>query len=104
MSKIEMGYVWSGLERLKAWVAMKKGDKDKTKDKNKKIFPVIVKKTAPTYLKIDIERKGVSIIAYTEDGRRGPFMVIHADELSDVIEALKKAEAILKKKKEIKID
>ena len=72
---------------------------------NKKIFPVIVKKAAPTYLKINIERKGVSIIAYTEDGRRGPFMVIHADELSDVIEALKEAEAILKvKKKEIKID
>jgi len=68
-------------------------------------FPVIVKKAAPTYLKIDIERKGVSIIAYTEDGQRGPYIVIHADELSDVIEVLKKAEAILKKKKkEIKID
>jgi len=102
MSKIEMGYVWSGLERLKAWVAMKKMTKT---IQNKKIFPVIVKKTAPTYLKIDIERKGVSIIAYTEEGLRGPYIVIHADELSDVIEALKKAEAILKKKKkEIKID
>ena len=67
-------------------------------------FPVVVKKTAPTYLKIDIERKGVSIIAYTEDGRMGPYVVIHSDELSDVIEALKKAEAILKEKKEIKID
>lgn len=69
------------------------------------VFPVIVKKTAPTYLKIDIERKGVSIIAYTEEGLRGPYIVIHAEELPDVIEALKKAEAILKKKKkEIKID
>jgi len=70
------------------------------------MFPVIVKKGA-TYLKINIERKGVSIIAYTEDGRMGPYIVIHPEELPDVIEALKKAEAILKKKekkKEIKID
>ena len=102
MSKIEISYVWSGLERLKAWVAMKKMTKTM---QNKKIFPIIVKKGAPTYLKIDIERKGVSIISYTEDGQMGPYIVIHADELSDVIEALKEAEAILKeKKKEIKID
>ncbi|RLG57460.1 MAG: hypothetical protein DRN95_05530 [Candidatus Hydrothermarchaeota archaeon] len=102
MNKIEMGYVWSWLERLKAWVAMTKMTKT---IQNKKIFPVIVKKGAPTYLKINIERKGVSIIAYTEDGRMGPYIVVHTEELPNVIEALKKAEAILKKKKkEIKID
>ena len=104
MSKIEMDYVRRGLERLKAWVAMRKMA---TKTiQNKKIFPVIVKKGA-TYLKINIERKGVSIIAYTEDGQMGPYIVIHPEELPDVIEALEKAEAILKKKekkKEIKID
>ena len=58
-------------------------------------FPVIVKKTAPTHLKIDIERKGVSIIAYTEDGQRGPGMVIHADEIQEIIQALEQAKPIL---------
>jgi len=61
-------------------------------------FPVIVKKTAPTYLKIDIERKGISIIAYTEDGQRGPGVVIHADEIPEVIQALKRARKYWKKK------
>mgnify|MGYP000498173307 CR=1 FL=1 len=70
--------------------------------KEKGIFPVIVKKIPLGYLKIELERSGVSITAVTDEGREESGVTILAEELSDTISALKKAEAILKEKKKVR--